>query len=71
MSEINFECRKCKKVTKQLERVVTDNLPPHVKVLECTVCGVMGVCAIKTKLVTLPDGSWGVCDCVECSNANV
>lgn len=41
---IRFECRTCKKVTEQVERIVTHNLPPNVKVLECTACGVMGVC---------------------------
>ena len=47
MSEvIRFECRICKKVTNQLERIVTDNLPPNVKVLECTRCGAMGVCLL-------------------------
>ena len=44
---IRFECRLCKKVTNQVERIVTDNLPPNVKVLECSVCGVMGVCLLK------------------------
>lgn len=43
---IRFECRICKKVTNQLERIVTDNLPPNVKVLECTRCGAMGVCLL-------------------------
>ena len=48
MSEfIRFECRLCKKVTNQLERIVTDTLPPNVKVLECTVCGAMGVCMMS------------------------
>ena len=41
---VRFECRKCKKITNQIERIVTDTLPPNVKVLECTTCGVMGVC---------------------------
>ena len=44
---IRYECRKCKKVTNQVERIVTDNLPPNVKTLECTVCGVMGVCLLE------------------------
>jgi len=44
---IRFECRKCKKITNQLERIVTDNLPPNVKVLECIVCGIMGVCLLE------------------------
>ena len=70
MSKIRYECRKCKKITDQLERIVTDNLPPNVKVLECTVCGIMGVCLLDN-LVTLPDGSWGMCDCVECSDAKL
>ena len=48
MSEyIRFECRKCKKVTNQVERIVTDNLPPNVKVLMCSVCGIMGVCLLE------------------------
>ena len=44
---IRFECRKCKTVTHQVERIVTDNLPPNVKVLMCSVCGVMGVCLVE------------------------
>ena len=47
MEKIKYECRTCKKITDQLERIVTDNLPPHVKVLECTVCGIMGVCLME------------------------
>lgn len=49
MSEsIHFECRSCKKITAQLERIVTDNLPPNVKVLQCTVCSKMSVCLLVT-----------------------
>jgi len=44
---IRFECRNCKKVTDQIERIVADNLPPNVKVLQCTQCGVMGVCLLE------------------------
>ena len=44
---LRFECRKCGKVTDQLERIVTDNLPPNVKVLQCSVCGAMGVCLLE------------------------
>ena len=44
---IRYECRKCKKVTNQRERIVTDNLPPNVKVLECSVCGGMSVCLLE------------------------
>ena len=43
---IRFECRKCGKVTDQLERIVTDNLPPNVKVLQCKVCSKMSVCLL-------------------------
>ena len=43
---IRYECRKCKKVTNQIERIITDNLPPYVKVLQCTQCGIMGVCLL-------------------------
>ena len=47
MSEsIRFECRTCGKVTEQLERIVTDNLPPNIKVLQCSVCSAMGVCLV-------------------------
>ena len=54
MSEyIRFECRKCKKITNQVERIVTDNLPPNVKVLECSVCGIMGVCLLEATDVPL------------------
>ena len=45
---IRFECRSCKKVTAQIERIVTDNLPPNVKVLQCTVCSKMSVCLLVT-----------------------
>ena len=47
MSElIRFECRSCKKITDQLERIVADNLPPNVKVLQCKVCSKMSVCLL-------------------------
>jgi len=45
---IRFECRKCKKVTDQIERIVTDNLPPNVKVLQCTRCSCMSVCLLES-----------------------
>ena len=45
--EILHECRLCKKITRQIIRVVTDNLPPNVHVLECTVCSVMGVALVE------------------------
>ena len=37
------KCRLCGKVTEHIERVVTENLPPYVKTLQCVSCGVMGV----------------------------
>jgi hypothetical protein len=43
-------CRICKKVTMQRERIVTDTLPPNVKVLECLKCGVMGVVLLESNL---------------------
>jgi hypothetical protein len=46
METIQFECRKCKKVTKQLVHKVTDNLPDGVEVIQCTKCEVMGVALI-------------------------
>ena len=47
MSEsIRFECRSCNKITDQLERIVADNLPPNVKVLQCIVCSKMSVCLL-------------------------
>jgi hypothetical protein len=46
MDKIEFECRLCKKITMQIERIVTDRLPAGVKVLECTVCSALGVCLV-------------------------
>ena len=46
MEQLQFECRVCKKVTNQLIRIITDNLPEHVKVLECTICSTMGVALV-------------------------
>jgi len=45
-----FKCRICKMITMQRERIVTDKLPPHVKVLECLKCGVMGVVLLESNL---------------------
>lgn len=47
MNTFKYECRKCSKVTEQIERIITDNLPPNVKTLQCTKCGIMGVCLIE------------------------
>ena len=46
MGTIEFECRKCKKVTNQVIHKVTDTLPPGVEVLQCTKCEVMGVALV-------------------------
>jgi hypothetical protein len=47
MSElIRFECRSCKKITDQFERIITDTLPPNVKVLQCLKCSKMSVCLL-------------------------
>ena len=47
METIEFECRKCSKVTTQVIHKVTDNLPPGVEVMQCTKCEVMGVALVK------------------------
>ncbi len=49
MTTYKYECRKCKKITDQIERIITDNLPPHVKTLQCTKCGIMGVCLMEAQ----------------------
>jgi CRISPR/Cas system-associated exonuclease Cas4 (RecB family) len=47
MTMYKYECRPCKKVTDQIERIITDNLPPYVKTLQCTKCGTLGVCMVE------------------------
>ena len=44
MEQLQFECRVCKKKTTQSIRIVTDNLPAYVKVLECTTNKKRGGC---------------------------
>jgi hypothetical protein len=46
METLQFECRKCKKVTKQLIHQITDLLPPGVETIQCTVCSCMTVAQI-------------------------
>ncbi len=46
MQQVQFECRICKKVTKQVIHKITDNLPAGVEVIQCTKCEVMGVAQI-------------------------
>ena len=41
------KCRLCGKMTDHIERVVTDNLPPYVKSLQCVKCGVMGIVMVE------------------------
>jgi hypothetical protein len=49
MEQVQFECRICKKVTRQLVHKITDNLPHGVEVIQCTKCEVMGVAQIGGK----------------------
>jgi hypothetical protein len=53
METLQFECRRCKKVTKQIICKITDNLPEGVEVLQCTKCEVMGVAQIGTSNANL------------------
>ena len=46
MEQLRFKCRVCKKETEQLVRVITDNLPPNVKTIQCRVCSTMTVAMI-------------------------
>ena len=43
MLYIETSCRQCKTATLQLERVVSDHLPPNVKCLQCTRCGLLDI----------------------------
>ena len=45
----SVKCRICKKVVDHRERIVTDNLPSHVAVLECTGCGALGINLVETR----------------------
>jgi hypothetical protein len=46
MDKLRYNCRMCKKETEQLIRVITDNLPDHVKTIQCCVCSTMTVALI-------------------------
>jgi len=46
MEQLRFKCRVCNKETEQLVRVITDNLPPNVKTIQCCVCSTMSVAMI-------------------------
>jgi len=47
MATHKSKCRICQRITPHDERIVTDNLPPYVKTLQCVKCGVMGVVLIE------------------------
>jgi len=46
MEQLRFNCRVCNKETKQLIRIITDNLPPNVKTIQCSICSTMTVALI-------------------------
>ena len=46
MQTVQFECRKCKKVTKQVIHKITDLLPEGVETIQCSVCTFMTVANI-------------------------
>jgi hypothetical protein len=46
MDKLRYNCRMCNKETEQLIRVITDNLPDHVKTIQCCVCSTMTVALI-------------------------
>lgn len=46
MQTVQFECRKCKKVTKQVIHKITDLLPEGVETIQCSVCTFMTVATI-------------------------
>ena len=48
MLYIEVMCRQCKVITLQLERVVSDHLPPNVKCLQCTRCGLLDITLVDT-----------------------
>ena len=43
MLYIEAKCRQCREATLQIERVVSDHLPPNVKCLQCTRCGLLDI----------------------------
>lgn len=51
-----MECRICKKKTRHIIRVVTDQMPPDTHVVECQGCGVNGIALIKlsTEVMHIP-----------------
>jgi hypothetical protein len=53
MTSLIYKCRNCAKETKQFVRIVTDNLPPNVHVLECSICSFtsIGLAVIESESV--------------------
>jgi hypothetical protein len=49
MQTVQFECRKCKKVTKQVIHKITDLLPEGVETIQCSICTFMTVANIGSK----------------------
>jgi site-specific DNA-cytosine methylase len=49
MLYIETKCRQCLTVTIQLERVVTHHLPPNVKCLQCTRCGLLDITLVDVE----------------------
>jgi len=50
MAQLDFECRKCKKITRQIiQGKITDNLPPGVEVIQCTKCELLTVASVGTE----------------------
>ena len=54
MRKVNHYCRSklCRKVTIQLVRVVTDQLPQGVEVLECSYCSNASIALIQPEEIT-------------------
>lgn len=53
MEQLQFECRKCKKITRQIIMKITDNLPPGVEAIQCTKCECMTIAQIGTSNANL------------------
>ncbi len=49
MQTVQFECRKCKRVTKQVIHKITDLLPEGVETIQCSICTFMTVANIGGK----------------------
>ena len=48
MAQLDFECRKCKKVTRQIiQGKITDNLPEGVEIIQCVKCELLTVANVR------------------------